>query len=537
MTKRLIALAISAIFTCNLFAQISDYKKWMAGLDDNMFLWRLSIPAAHDACTSGQSGSAKTQTYNLAGQLERGVRMFDLRPRWDGSNMYIYHGITKTSVKFNDALQTLCTFLDENPSEFLFVIMRHEDDGASNAQKEAWPDQMYECLNAKRSYIIDYSPTLTVKEMRGKLLVMSRNHYTDGPIGSYLEGGGDNSVYDREIAGPDNARMRITTQDMYKVDGDGQLANKVSEIKNLLNRSVASNEGDYRLYFNHTSGYSQTFFGISTSAGVQECAKTCNKAVIDYMDGKTGPMGFILMDFAGDNNYYGQQLIDLIINNNQALMAQENKDGRVVKPEGTYISPMAADKYCEVKYIRKEGALGNNQAPATDWNAVDYDDSSWQTLAMPMGSKSYNAPYRYTWEGEYNTYWIRREIQIENANAAKYTLRVYHDDSYDIYVNGTRVHSRTGDGSWTDPGKPDTVDITRHIKSGKNVIATHIQQNWGGAYFDFGILAEGETTGIANFSADTTNNVDCNIVYDLQGRKVANAQKGIYIINGKKILK
>ena len=120
--------------------------------------------------------------------------MFDLRPAWDGKDMMIYHGIVSTGVKFEDALNTLCDFLDAYPQEFLFVIMRHEDDSESSSHKTEWPVQMGKYLAAKKHYIIDYTPTLTVRDLRGKLLVMSRNTYEGGPIGGYLNGGGDNSL-------------------------------------------------------------------------------------------------------------------------------------------------------------------------------------------------------------------------------------------------------------------------------------------------------------------------------------------------------
>lgn len=311
-----------SLFFCLLPIRAIDYQNWMQGLDDNLLLKRLSIPGAHDAATSscgssGLTGSAHTQTYTIAQQLEHGVRMFDLRPSWTGKDMVIYHGIVSTGVKFADALTTLCDFLDAHPKEFIFVIMRHEEDSESDSKKAEWSRQMGNYLTARKHYLIDYSPSLTVGDMRGKILMMSRNAYEGGPIGGYLSGGGDNSTYDRTLSGPSGASMIMSTQDMYDVAASGQLNQKVSAIKSMLARSIAEKEN--RLYLNHASGYSKknSIFGITFSSyeGVQECARTCNKALITYMEGKTGPMGFVMMDFAGDDDYQGQELIDLIITN------------------------------------------------------------------------------------------------------------------------------------------------------------------------------------------------------------------------------
>lgn len=548
-------ILLTSLFLCFILpVQSIDYLNWMQTLDDNLFLSRLSIPGAHDAATSscsssGLSGGAHTQTYTIAQQLEHGVRMFDLRPVWDGSNMMIYHGMVSTGVKFNDAMTTLCNFLTSHPKEFLFVIMRHEDDFASSDNKAKWPAQMKNCLNAKKQYLIDYSPTLTVRDMRGKMLVMSRNTYDDGPLGGYVNGGGDNGTLNKTLVGPSGAYMNFTIQDMYDVAGSGQLNQKVAAMKALLDRSMG--EQEYRLYMNHTSGYSKksSFLGISYSTfeGVQECARTCNKAMIDYMQGKTGPMGFVMMDFAGDNNYNGQNLIDLIINNNFSTYANERDEAnRVVKGNKVYVLPLGRDRVWEGLCFFKDdpkntaSTLDALSAPASLWKAITYTPpSTWQSLEMPMGSPSYMAPYRTTWEGEYNSYWIRREFTLDEVNeATSYYLEVYHDDHYEIYVNARQIHKAD---DWTEAnGDPITKRVTNAtLKVGKNVIAVRIQQNTGGAYFDcglYGIFDPEKQVSLSEISEDETTSPGNGkaVVYDLSGRKVDVPAKGLYVINGKK---
>lgn len=535
-----------------------DYLNWMQALDDNLFLSRLSIPGAHDAATSscgssGITGGAHTQTYTIAQQLEHGVRLFDLRPVWNGSDMMIYHGIISTGVKFNDALTTLCNFLNSHPKEFLFVIMRHEDDGASSANKAQWPARMQSCLSARSQYIIDYSPTLTVRDMRGKMLVMSRNTYDNGPIGGYLNGGGDNSTYDRTLSGRSGAYMNITTQDMYDVAASGQLNQKVAAMKALLDRSLG--EKEYRLYMNHTSGYSKKgtipIIGTtySTFEGVQECARTCNKAMIDYMRGKTGPMGFVMMDFAGDNDYNGQNLIDLIINNNFSTYAHErNEKNQVVKGDKVYVLPLGRDRVWEGLCFFKDdpqntaSTLDNLTAPVSTWRSYNYTvTSAWERLQMPMGSPSYMAPYRTSWEGEYNSYWIRREFTMDEVDpATTYYLEVYHDDHYDIYVNG-RLYDKAD--NWTEANGPAVIKKISNasFREGKNVIAIHIQQNTGGAYFDcglYGIYDPEKATAIAGVKAEKAASPENRkaAMYDLSGRKVSATEKGLYVIDGKKVI-
>ena len=385
--------------------------------------------------------------------------------------------------------------------------------------------------------------------MRGKLLVMSRNTYDDGPIGGYLNGGGDNSTYDRTLSGTSGAYMYMTTQDMYDVAGSGQLTQKVNAIKSLLDRSTS--EKEYRLYLNHASGYSKkgSIFGISYSTyeGVQECARTCNKAFIDYMKNKKGPMGFVLMDFAGDNDYQGQDLIDVIINNNFNTYADErDENNRIVKGNKIYFLPLGRDRVWEGLCFFRDDP--NNTAstvdalrqPATGWKTIAFETTSdWEIKEMPMGSPSYLAPYRTTWEGQYNSYWIRREFTLDEVNAATtYYLEAYHDDHYDIHVNGRQLDKAD---NWTEAnGSPVVKRIQNSVlKEGKNVIAIHIQQNDGGAYFDcglYGIFDPAKADAITEVTENKTasSQGEKAVVYDLSGRKVSAPEKGLYIIDGQK---
>ncbi len=47
------------------------------------------------------------------------------------------------------------------------------------------------------------------------------------------------------------------------------------------------------------------------------------------------------------------------------------------------------------------------------------------------------------------------------------------------------------------------------------------------------MVFEDGTTGVENINRETITNNRC---YDLQGRKVSNPSKGLYIINGKKVV-
>jgi hypothetical protein len=121
------------------------------------------------------------------------------------------------------------------------------------------------------------------------------------------------------------------------------------------------------------------------------------------------------------------------------------------------------------------------------WTNADFDDSAWDELMMPLGSFG---PYHTRWIGEYNTFWFRRDFYVENPAAiTKLTLRVTHDDDCAVFLNGKKVWNEF---NWTG-GENDwrTIEIDPALLvEGKNVLAMYIEQNFGGAYCDFGLEAQ-----------------------------------------------
>lgn len=118
------------------------------------------------------------------------------------------------------------------------------------------------------------------------------------------------------------------------------------------------------------------------------------------------------------------------------------------------------------------------------WTQGNFDDSMWQDAGMPIGSSGALPNIQSIWPGGNNTnLWIRRDFEMNAVpRSTRYTLRVLHDDAYSIYVNGHLIDS---DNGWTN-GTNDVSFIipTTYLQMGRNVIATYIQQNYGGKSFD-----------------------------------------------------
>ena len=327
--KRLIfTLFILLGTTLQLSAEKIDYTRWMARLDDATPITQLSVPGTHDTGTgNGFTDEWKelgktfgtTQDCSLEQQLASGIRAFDLRPAVasDGAHLNIFHGVMKTNLNYEDAIHTLIRFVTANSTEFAFVVMRHEDDG-DNGSKE-WGRIMEAFLNSPevKSHIADYSPSLTVKDVRGKIIVLSRKRYADSPVGGYIEKWTSDEDINAQCSGKvwsQAGKGSLYVQDYYSTHGE-QMDIKLKNLERMLDMAMNAMRRDLSplasthlpLIINHTSGYTEektiegTNVSMATNAGYRDNAAHTNKCVINYLKKHKGPTGLIMMDFAGVN--------------------------------------------------------------------------------------------------------------------------------------------------------------------------------------------------------------------------------------------
>ena len=172
----------------------------------------------------------------------------------------------------------------------------------------------------------------------------------------------------------------------------------------------------------------------------------------------------------------------------------ENEDGTF----GDYRQPQTDEEKAwafeqgeyEAVYEETDAPEITGRVETLAWTQADFDDSMWDNLMMPVGSEDYRnsvPELQSIWPGGDNTnYWIRRNFELDKINdRLSYDLNVCHDDVYETYVNGHLLQKNVG---WTNGKSPVQVHIpARYLNVGKNVIATYIQQNWGGKFYDCGI--------------------------------------------------
>ena len=505
-------------------AQVSDYQNWMSQLDDDAFVCQLSIPGAHDACSSSFSGtsaiaalvSGKDQTKSVQQMLPLGARLFDLRPAVKNNKLTICHGILVTSFDFNTVMGQLRDYVIAHPTEFCIVLIRHEveaDDGNSS-----FGSLLQTSLASFKDYLVDFRPNLTVGEARGKILFISRDAYNEPIYGGRTVDLSDNRSNINDMLGghcfgPGTFKCSWWLQDHYEYS---DVNTKKQVILDMLTRSSQlAGKYNYTWVVNETSGYK----GTGTNSACQTNAKATNPYMQQLLASGSynGPAGLVFMDYCCDGDgsgYYGLSLTKELINHN--FRYTMSKQGDPIYLNGNlYVAPRGREMMWDAKFIRYEGpykpgdyedSSAQSQLDAitgpANWYKEDFDDSSWETKHFPTASANTGAPYYSQWDDIYNVLFIRREFYVDHdPTIDTYKLYYYHDDDFKVYLNGTLLTSANGWNSDFNNYSTYTITSSR-LKVGRNVLAVMVQQNWGGAYFDCGILRTEGTRAPLKLTSD-----------------------------------
>lgn len=310
----------------------SNGNHWITALPDDVLVSQLSIPGTHDAATGdGTTFSlGKTQGLTLQGQWDMGIRMFDLRPGYKkvrtglfkyANKLHIYHGLVETKTSFEDAINTLVNNLKANPNEFAIIVMRFENDHLIYNDRDVWNNLMASFLSSSdfpEEHRVDFRPDITVGDLRGKILILSRDAYASVPsTGAFVSGWshGENGSTGGTIIGK-NSTASLNIQDYYSVEDSEQ---KNAVIKSFADMAANAQAGRWTI--NHTSGYTGT---LGSDSAYKKNAANTNSFLYDYLVSNSKPIGgtgIIVMDHVGarkSGNYvvWGDLLPQAIIDNN-----------------------------------------------------------------------------------------------------------------------------------------------------------------------------------------------------------------------------
>ena len=321
---------------------------WMSRLPDHLFLSQVSIPGTHDSATGNGVTLAtfsQCQDIDVASQWSIGIRAFDFRPRVKGGNyLNINHGVSETKLRFDDALYLLRDSLRAHPTEFAVIHCLYAT--SYDKEKDEYVTLLRELLSREdlKDYFVPFRRDLTVGDMRGKILLLSRDQYASKPItGGFFQNWcgwldwnaqtkcgiiGMNSLLD--------SKCTLCVQDYANTkDNEGGVQTKVDAVTQMLDYStkhVTDDKSKVVWVFNFASAYHGS---LSTANSYRENATHTNAAIIEYL--KThdaGPTGVVLMDYCVDRSpnekdgkylTRGRELVDTWIENNFKWLTLRNQ--------------------------------------------------------------------------------------------------------------------------------------------------------------------------------------------------------------------
>lgn len=317
-------------------------NNWITPLDGNIYVSQMSIPGSHDAATGESMATiigaifAATQENTLDKQWDLGARAFDLRPAiydpvLESTNeLWLYHGVTRVSISWATAMNTIKAKLTEQPGEFAIVLFRHEDESTvgKNTSTTDFNTYMTNYINANSSWIVDWKPNLTIDEARGKVILISRfkGSWNYGCFTGWSHAPEGTTTTLQNADGSKSATMYV--QDYYNSSSHEAKWTSIQTYLNISRQFHANAGMTNHWMINHASGYANT----STSSTYRNNAAYQNPKLIETLTDPAweGSTGIMLFDYSGaatsgSTTVKGDVALQAIINNNYKYTMQRKE--------------------------------------------------------------------------------------------------------------------------------------------------------------------------------------------------------------------
>ena len=173
----LLIIFVSIIVSLFALVPLENVKTnlWMRKVNDDTRIVDLSIPGTHDsgAMHSIFDVAGKCQDVSIKGQVNMGVRFFDLRLQLVNDEFKIVHSFVDQNLTFKTVIKDLASFIRNNKSEFLIISIKKEADELNS--KRDFEEVLLEDMKQYND-VISYDSSLpnTLKEARGKIYIMAR---------------------------------------------------------------------------------------------------------------------------------------------------------------------------------------------------------------------------------------------------------------------------------------------------------------------------------------------------------------------------
>lgn len=180
----------------------TNTSTWMKAYPDDTQLVHMNLPGTHDAATWNFSGETqqrlkpitdlaniveyssdwwRCQNRSYIDSLNDGIRVFDLRYAFDitNSTLNFWHGpaLQSQTATVDDAMYGYYKWLDDHPSEVVFLSFQYQSGTAPYAQNNAAVQlALYNILTspAAKQYIVQDHTLGSLGEARGKIILLRR---------------------------------------------------------------------------------------------------------------------------------------------------------------------------------------------------------------------------------------------------------------------------------------------------------------------------------------------------------------------------
>lgn len=322
---------------------------WMQDVVDDTPVTALSVPGTHDAgCIGGVFGLAQTQNLDIDDQLASGIRFLDIRLAHYQDDLFVHHDMVYMDKSYTDVLEICAKFLQEYPSETIFMSIMEESRADSWLGKlapseilgrlyrgdigkwthntccfeEALQHKTWECAgdtplfynfaarsphNGALTSVHEFTSETTVGDVRGKIVLLRRFEGHDD-TGLDLTYWPENQTF---TSATDPPYPTYHVQDRYQGLTDEE------KYQAIIAHLEAAKQGDPKeLYITFSSAVDLTAHGY---------AATINPRLNDYLAASPfGRVGIIVMDYFEEP----PELILNVIDMNQPPPVRSDASGR-----------------------------------------------------------------------------------------------------------------------------------------------------------------------------------------------------------------
>ena len=300
---------------------------WLSMVRDETKVCKLTIPGTHDTMTGMGfyqpvlkyifNTTAISQVSTLEEQMNSGLRFFDIRPVVSTDTiakkkiLRLTHGISELDITFEWTIDQLQSYLKAHPTEF-FIVKLQFDNGFED-QKDLYTllSNVLHMPKYQGLFVENWRPDITVSEMRGKILWLSRYdlrpfnaafHYPivycdwpdeDPDIEEDINPEAQRScaMYSMEV---DTLVATLYKQDYYKTTTEKRMRNKQKTVIDMMHSAREATAGDKDIWIvNHCSAYTEV-----SPRGYITNDSNLHPLVIDDLQTYEGTVGIIPMDMA-----------------------------------------------------------------------------------------------------------------------------------------------------------------------------------------------------------------------------------------------